>query len=171
MMKMQANLKDREFKLSFADFYSKYGYIISFIVLVFIGLYFNKSFLSINNIMTLLVQASVKGVIAIGLTFAITCGLFDLSLGSQVAFIAGMVLFYITRYFNTTYFALYAGIWVRFSSVNGLLVAHFSMPPFIATLATQAAYRSIITQLGAEGPLKLTGHIWNNSALLLPVHC
>jgi len=156
MMKMQANLKDREFKLSFADFYSKYGYIISFIVLVFIGLYFNKSFLSINNIMTLLVQASVKGVIAIGLTFAITCGLFDLSLGSQVAFIAGMgVVLYnaIPSIPLTLLFMLAFGCVL--GSVNGLLVAHFSMPPFIATLATQAAYRSIITQLGAEGPFEI----------------
>lgn len=157
-MKIESNLslKNRGLKVGFEEFYSKYGYIISFIVLVFVGLYFNKSFLSVNNIMTLLIQASVKGVIALGLTFAITCGLFDLSLGSQVALISGLGVVLYNAVPSIPLMLLFMlAFGSILGSINGLLVAHFNMPAFIATLATQAAYRSIITQLGAQGPFEI----------------
>lgn len=40
-------------------------------------------------------------------------------------------------------------------SVNGILVGELDFPPFIATLSTQVAYRSIITLWGANGPFAI----------------
>lgn len=149
-------LKEYDFKRGFGKFYRNCGYLLSFVLLVIIATCFNSRFLSVGNFLTLLNQTSVKGVIAIGLTFAITAGMFDLSLGSQVGLISGISV----MLYNETQSA---GLMVLFclaagcilGLVNGLLVAHFQMPPFIATLATQSAYRSIITQIGQDGPFEI----------------
>jgi len=143
-------------KIEFQTFYRNYGYLVSFVLLTLIALYFNKDFLSVNSIFTLLNQTAVKGVISIGLTFAITCGMFDLSLGSQVGLISGLsVIVYNTTQsvFIMLVFCVVLGCIL--GSLNGVFVSYLAIPAFIATLATQSAYRSIILQLGKDGPFEI----------------
>lgn len=132
------------------------GFIVSFILLCAIATYYNPAFLTPNSILSLLNQTSIRGCIALGLTFAFTCGMFDMSVGSTAAFLAGVsVLIY-----NSTQsvilmilFDIVAG--ALLGSVNGILVGELEFPPFIATLSTQVAYRSIITMWGADGPFAI----------------
>ena len=138
------------------SFLKENGFIVSFLLLCVIALYFNHAFLSPSSILSLLNQTSIRGCIALGLTFAFTCGMFDMSVGSTAALLAGVsVLIY-----NQTQsvllmilFDLVGG--ALLGSVNGILVGELDFPPFIATLSTQVAYRSIITLWGANGPFAI----------------
>ena len=138
------------------SFLKENGFIVSFLLLCVIALYFNHAFLSQSSILSLLNQTSIRGCIALGLTFAFTCGMFDMSVGSTAALLAGVsVLIY-----NQTQsvllmilFDLVGG--ALLGSVNGILVGELDFPPFIATLSTQVAYRSIITLWGANGPFAI----------------
>src|SRR5207253_9197833 len=69
--------------------------LISLIVLCAITALLTDRFLSPLNLTNILVQSSIMAVIAIGMTFVIIGGGFDLSVGSTVAFagcIAAMVM-------------------------------------------------------------------------------
>lgn len=138
------------------EFYGNYGYLISFLLMVVVARYFNSRFLTYNNLTNLLVQASIKGVIALGATFCLTAGMFDLSLGAEVALIAGTGVLLLNSTGSIVLMLLYCLIaGCILGTLNGLLVTKGSLPPFIATLATQVSFRSIIVQLGQSGPFNV----------------
>ena len=66
------------------------GPIIALVVLVVIGAMLNANFLSAGNITNVLARSAFIGIIAVGMTFVITAGGLDLSVGSMAAFIAGL---------------------------------------------------------------------------------
>ena len=61
--------------------------IVALIVLVLIGMALNPNFLSFANITNVLARSAFIGIIAIGMTFVITAGGLDLSVGSMAAFV------------------------------------------------------------------------------------
>ncbi|OUS10713.1 hypothetical protein A9Q93_12590, partial [Nonlabens dokdonensis] len=72
-------------KANYTEFLNKYGMLI-ILVLLFISLSFKiEGFASIRNVLSILEQVSMFGIIAIGVTFAIVTGGIDLSGGSVVA--------------------------------------------------------------------------------------
>ncbi len=141
-------------------FVSKYSYVVSFIGLLTIATIINPRYFSYANLSTLLLQASIKGIIALGMAILIICGMIDLSVGSIVALVAGLgvvVLNYTGNPWATLAFCMAFG--ALLGSINGLLVAFGRIAPFIVTLATMSAYRSIIVQLGQGGPFNVNSDI------------
>ncbi len=113
-------------------------------------------FLSGSNIINILRQAVIVGVMAVGMTYAMIAGNFDLSVGATMGL--GAVIS-ITMQPNTaqgTFYAvllpLLAGICV--GVVNGALIGYLKMNPFITTLGMQFAV-SGLTMLYTGG-----GHVW-----------
>lgn len=144
------------FRDKFLKFYHNYTFVFSFAVLIIIATYFNPSFLSYGNITLLLLQSTIKGIIACGMTLVIIAGMIDLSVGSMVALVGGLGVVVL----NTT-----GSSWIMFffcvafgtflGAINGLLVTKAKIAPFIVTLATMVAFRSIIVQLGQGGPFNV----------------
>ena len=112
-------------------------------------------FLTSDNLLTVLTQASVVGVVAIGMTFVIATGGIDLSVGSMLAaaaiagaqfepsgsgaFIAGTIAF-----------ALLLGL------VNGIAIAWGRIVPFIATLAMLTIARGVALWMSDKTPISLS---------------
>jgi ribose transport system permease protein len=141
-------------------FSSKYSYLISFLGLLGIATLINPMYFSYGNMSTLLLQASIKGIISLGMSLLIIAGMIDLSVGSIVALVSGLGVVVL----NSTGNALAAlGFCIVFGaflgSINGFLVTKGKIAPFIVTLATMSAYRSIIVQLGQGGPFNVRADI------------
>ena len=139
---------------------SKYTYLISFIGLLTIATVINPLYFSYGNLSTLLLQASIKGIIALGMAMLIIAGMIDLSVGSIVALVSGLgvvVLNATGSPWITLAFCIVFGSLL--GTVNGLLVTLGKIAPFIVTLATMSAYRSIIVQLGQGGPFNVDSEI------------
>ena len=68
------------------------GPILALVVLVIVGAALNGNFLSAANITNVLSRSAFIGIIAVGMTFVITAGGLDLSVGSMAAFIAGLMI-------------------------------------------------------------------------------
>ena len=68
----------------------EYGIYLAFIILVIALSFANKYFLTQSNISNILLQTSINGVLAFGMTFVIITGGIDLSVGSVLA-LAGIV--------------------------------------------------------------------------------
>lgn len=142
--------------LTFKNIYSNYTFIFSFLVLVVIATAINHSFLSWTNLSTLMLQSSIKGIIALGMTLVIISGQIDLSVGSQAALIAGLGVVVLNKTESAFIMLLFCMIFgIVLGTINGVITTKGKMAPFIVTLATMSAYRSIIVQLGQGGPFNV----------------
>ena len=143
-------------KIDIKKFYSEYTFVFSFLVLIVIATAINHSFLSWTNLSTLLLQSSIKGIIALGMTLVIISGQIDLSVGSQSALIAGLGVVVLNKTESAFIMLAFCMIFGAFlGTINGVITTKGKIAPFIVTLATMSAYRSIIVQLGQGGPFNI----------------
>ena len=123
---------------------SEYFIFVIFIIIV-IGLTILKpSFITPSNLVNILKQASINGILAFGMMFVIISGGFDMSVGSTVAF-SGILAAMLGQGNNPLILALIsallAGLGVGL--INGVGVAVGELPPFIMTLGTMTAVRGL----------------------------
>lgn len=114
------------------------------VLFIFFGIK-SPVFFKIDTLMKLLKQASVYGIIAIGMTFVITSSGIDLSVGSVVGLSGIVVSMCMTRgipVFASVVIALAASVAVGI--FNGALVHNAKVPPFIATMASMTIIRNVI---------------------------
>ena len=127
--------------------------LVALIVLCLIAAILSDRFLSPININNVLVQGAVLTVIAIGMTFVIVGGGFDLSVGSTVA-LSGVAAAWVMLETNLV-FGLAAGIGIgaAVGLVNGLIVTKLNVNPFIATLGTMVLVRGLTFVLTDGQPI------------------
>ena len=125
------------------------GLVIALVILVIVGVATaGDRFASVDNLLTILRLASVIGVVSIGMTFVITGGGIDLSVGAIVALasvwattLATQTMAEDTHWIVMVLVALAVG--GGCGLVNGLLIAYGRIAPFVATLAMLAAARGL----------------------------
>ncbi len=123
----------------------KYGVYLMFTALCVILALTSKSFLSANNIINVLLQTSVIGIIAIGMTFVIIAQGIDVSVGSVVAICGGAGVGLIKLYAMPWWVGMLTmiAIGLLFGLINGLATAYIRMPAFLVTLATMSIARGL----------------------------
>ena len=123
---------------------SEYFICVIFLVLVIALTCLKPSFIQPSNLVNILKQASINGILSFGMMFVIIAGGFDMSVGSTVAF-AGILAAMMGQgqypLFVPLIVALIAGLAVGI--VNGVGVAGGDLPPFIMTLGTMTAVRGL----------------------------
>ncbi|MGC9495695.1 ABC transporter permease [Streptomyces sp. WG7] len=106
------------------------------------------AFLDTRNLQLVLTQASVIGVVTVGMTFVIVSGGIDLSVGAIVALASVWATTVATQEYGFAgilFTAVVVG--VGCGLVNGVLIAFGQMVPFIATLAMLASARGLALQI------------------------
>ncbi len=95
----------------------------------------NRGFLSIVNVMNIFRQTAIISVMAVGFTFILASGEFDLSIGSTVALSAlvGSLMLQKTGIIPSLIVSVAVGAAVGFA--NGFFVVKARMPSFLATIA------------------------------------
>ncbi|GGY37091.1 ABC transporter permease [Streptomyces tanashiensis] len=112
------------------------------------GLTRPAEFLASSNLQLVLTQASVIGVVTVGMTFVITSGGIDLSVGAIVALASVWATTLATQEFGFAGILFTAvAVGLGCGLVNGVLVAYGGMVPFIATLAMLASARGLALQI------------------------
>ena len=124
----------------------RYGIVVAFIVLCLGLSLLNEYFLTSGNITNVLRQASINGILAIGLTFVILTGGIDLSVGSLLA-LCGILGASAVTGANpgspAVAVAIGVGAGLGLGMVNGVLVAHLRVPAFVATLGMLSVARGL----------------------------
>lgn len=131
---------------------------IGLILLIIVVSILNPSFLDLSNLLNLLRQISINGLIAFGMTFIILTGGIDLSVGSILALSSAFIALMITSGVDPI-IALIIGVLIGFvlGAVNGLLVTKGNMAPFIATLATMTIFRGLTLVITDGNPITNLG--------------
>lgn len=105
-------------------------------------------FLTVNNLKTLVRQASIYGIIAIGMLIVIISAGIDLSVGSVTGLsgiVAALCMAGGMSISISLIIALVSGVLVGLA--NGILIHNGKVPPFIATMGTMTVVRAIIKLL------------------------
>lgn len=145
------------------DHVGKHGALVALLALIAWMTLRDPAFLRPENVLNILRQASFVGIVAVGMTFVITAGGIDLSVGSLVALVGGlglMAMNSLVEHDATAASARVAGMGVMvvgaglLGLVNGLVITRCRLAPFIATLATMAIFRSGIVSLAQGGQIR-----------------
>ncbi len=143
---------------------SALGPLLALILLVILGAVLNDNFLSAGNITNVLARSAFIGMIAVGMTFVITSGGLDLSVGSMAAFIAGVMILAMNALLPSmgvgvplilVGMAIALAVGLLAGLANGLLVTRAGIEPFIVTLGTMGIFRSLVTWLADGGTISL----------------
>jgi ribose transport system permease protein len=115
-----------------------------------------ETFPTLDNVRNMLTQASVVGVLAIGMTFVIATAGIDLSVGSIVAAAGVFGGILIGDGTSSLIFILGAIAFATFlGTVNATAVAYARIVPFIATLAMFSIARGLALLLNDKLPVSL----------------
>jgi ribose transport system permease protein len=118
----------------------EYGMLWALVILVIAAKIVYPGFFEVQNIKNLLSQSAPVGIVAVGMTFVMIGGGFDLSVGSIFALGA---VFYAER---ADHFGLWGaalvviGISFLCGAINGFIVTRLKVNPFVATLGTGSAF-------------------------------
>lgn len=124
-------------KKTWIDYYKKYGiYIFLAVVFVFFAV-LAPNFLSYKNVINILRQVSMFGIVVIGVTFVMIGGGMDLSVGGQMA-VVGMAAGYLmvnlqVNLLVASILAILLGC--AFGAINGIVAIKLNIAPIIVTLS------------------------------------
>lgn len=140
-------------KLNFRD----YGVLIGFIVLCIAISMATPAFLSKQNVLNLLRQSSIIGIISAGMTFVIISGNFDISVGA-VAALSGVIVMKLATGGTNLFIAILAALAVCavIGFINGAVVAKINVPSLIATMAMVTIVRGILLMITGGYPITET---------------
>jgi galactofuranose transport system permease protein len=130
------------------------GALVALVVAVIFGFARYGAFLTPENVVNIVRQNSMVGLVAIGMTFVILTGGIDLSVGVILA-VAGIVLCYAAPYGTAVAVIAAVGAAALIGLVNGLLIAKARIQPFITTLAMMIAARGLALAVTGENSVPL----------------
>jgi putative xylitol transport system permease protein len=125
---------------------TQYGIIVAFVLLCVALTFLNKYFLTPENISNILLQASINGILAMGMTLVILTGGIDLSVGSVLAFSSIVAATFVTGDNpHSPIVALLVGVVTGglLGLINGWIIAYLKIPPFVATLGMLSVARGL----------------------------
>ncbi|MDO7881557.1 ABC transporter permease [Salinibacterium soli] len=130
------------------------------VVLVALAIFFSTQspfYLTPNNLLNILVNAAVIGIIAAPGTLLLVAGQFDLSVGSGAAFIGVVMAWSATQWGIPTAVLLALAAGLVIGMVNGFAVTVLGINALITTLATLAILRGLGQVIAGGQTLLLSG--------------
>jgi ribose transport system permease protein len=131
------------------------GALVALAVACVIGAMRYYAFFTPENLLNVLRQNSMLGLVALGMTFVILTGGIDLSVGSMVAVssVAGGLLIFNQGWSMWPVVLAMILVGGLCGLVNGLIITLGRIPPFIVTLGTMQIFRGIALQLTNGQPI------------------
>ncbi|MGB7757642.1 MAG: ABC transporter permease [Salinisphaera sp.] len=150
------------------------------IAIIVVFSYLSPNYFTFNNLLTMSSHVAIYGLLGLGMLLVILNGGIDLSVGSTLGLCGVMAGFFIHGVeIAPLGVTLYPSIWVTailvcgvgafVGLVNGILIARFKVPAFVATLGSLYAVRGIAllitggltyNNLGGKEALGNTGFDW-----------
>lgn len=155
-------------RLDAVQFLARYAAPLFLLLLILAFTLLEPRFLHPLNVMNVLRQVSISGLIAIGMTFVILTAGIDLSVGSLLAF-AGLVGAFVAKGGLDDRFAIGASaaagnpallamaaaivVGVLGGAIQGLAITRLRVPPFVVTLGGLTAFRGAALLFSGGGPI------------------
>lgn len=131
-------------RVDWRGFFQRYGLVLSFVLLCTLLTLASDRFLTPDNLLNVLRQSTINGIISVGMMLVILTRGIDLSVGSMLALSTVMAADVLQQGWDplaALLFALVVG--GVLGLINGLLVSLVNIPPFIATLGMMTFARGL----------------------------
>lgn len=137
---------------------SKQKALVAIIAIFILMLFFKTNFYSAYNLLEMLNSAAINEIIAAGVTFVILAFASDLSVGGNVGLsgIVAILLMGVMPIVPAILIAIALGAGIGF--INGFLVVHQRVEPFIITLGMGMMLKGISQQLTDAHPITPANH-------------
>ena len=125
---------------------TQYGIVIAFVLLCVALTFLNKYFLTTGNVVNILQQTSINGILALGMTLVILTGGIDLSVGSVMAISSIVAATFVTGdHPRSLWLVIPLGVAAGafLGLLNGLIVAYLKVPSFVTTLGMLSVARGL----------------------------
>jgi ribose/xylose/arabinose/galactoside ABC-type transport system permease subunit len=124
------------------EFLQRYGLILSFLLLCLVLALLSDRFLTANNIVNILRQSTINGIIAVGMTLVILTSGIDLSVGSILA-LSSVITADMLQTGMPVPAAILIGLGVGAGCglINGVTITRANVPPFVTTLGMMTIAR------------------------------
>lgn len=123
--------------------WERYGIYFLAVATLLMFAILTPNILSQQNILNLLSQVSMVAIAGVGMTFAITAGGFDLSIGSQIALATCILGINIPKYGLVPSLGILLVAGVLLGVFNSFIITRLKIQTFVATLATMTIYRGL----------------------------
>jgi ribose/xylose/arabinose/galactoside ABC-type transport system permease subunit len=127
--------------------------LLIIVVSILMSAIFPESFFSYTNLSSILLALSIEGSLAVGMMFLIVGGVFDISIGSNLAVGGAVAAFLIRRAGISIPISMIAGIvaCMAAGAANGIIVTRVGVNPLITTLAMLGILRGIAVLIAGPG--------------------
>jgi ribose transport system permease protein len=128
-----------------------YPALILLVVLLLGAALVTPAILSLGNILQVIRQYSVMGIMALGVTFVVLCGRLDVSIGSLLSLLVVVIVALHDK--AGPIFAMLAGVGIAavVGAINGFLVAYLRLNSLITTLGGYATLQGLANVTSAGG--------------------
>lgn len=133
---MKVNIKNKEFIKK----------ISTFLILVFVFLFFTfatDNFFATRNMINILRQVSIIGILTAGMTFVIISGGMDLSVGSQLGLTGVLCAMFLSEFQMNNALSVVLAIMIAtcFGLITGFLIVSLNVSAIVITLGMQTVIR------------------------------
>ncbi len=130
--------------------HTEFSLILIIAVIFLVATFGTNSFFTEYNLMNLLKQCSITGVVALSATYIIVTGGIDLSCGSVCGMSTLMVAMAQVKWGWSVPASIVLGLVVAIACgiYNAVIIHEFKVPPFIATLGSMTILRGMIKVIG-----------------------
>ncbi len=131
-------------RIEWRAFFQRYGLLLSFLLLCLLLTLASDRFLRPDNLLNILRQSAINGIISVGMMLVILTRGIDLSVGSVLALSTVVTADMLQQGWEPLpALLLCLGVGGSLGLINGLLVSVVRIPPFIATLGMMTFARGL----------------------------
>lgn len=132
------------------------GILLALLLLCVLAALISPHFLQTANLINILRQISIIGIVSVGMTFVILTAGIDLSVGAIIAVVA-VICADLLQSGVSAPIVLLVGMLVgaALGAINGIGVAHGKIQPFVMTLGIMVAARGLALSLAKGQPVSL----------------
>lgn len=146
----------RSMRAKVGSFLQQQGALLMLLVVCVAGFIRYEAFLTQENLLNVVRQNSIVGLLALGMTFVILTGGIDLSVGAMLA-VAGVIAANLAEYGLVIALIGAVAATTVLGLVNGLVIAKARIQPFIVTLAMMIAARGLALAATGEQSVRIAG--------------
>lgn len=137
------------------------------VMLFFILAVFVPQFFTAGNLIELLRQIAITGIVGVAMTYLIIAGEFDISVGSQVGLASVVMAVAIAQFGLDPWTALMLTLVMGalLGAFNAFFVIVIGIPSFIVTLASLTLFRGVAVLVSGGWPISVRGAYPDTSAI------
>jgi len=148
--------QERTFRARFGSFAQQQSALILLILVCVIATARYEAFLTPENLLNILRQNSMLGIVALGMTFVILTSGIDLSVGALLA-VGGVIAANLANQGLVTALVGAVAATTFLGLINGVLIAKGRIQPFIVTLGMMIAARGLALAVTGEESVSIKG--------------